>query len=239
MDTLKIEKGKTALIAHRGLSGIERENTASAFLAAANRGSWGIETDVHLTLDGKFILIHDDDTLRVCGVDLKVEQSTLQELRALTLKDLQGEPRGDLILPTPVEYFSICRRYGKKAVFEFKNRMPKEAISRLVDVCAEQGMIEDTVFISFSYENLKDLRAILPYQSAQYLYSGQIDEGLIKRCKELSVGLDVWHGRLNEETVELLKKEEITINCWTVDDPKRAMELVAMGVDMLTTNVLE
>ena len=42
MDTVKIIKGKTKLIAHRGLSGIETENTAAAFVAAGNRDYYGI-----------------------------------------------------------------------------------------------------------------------------------------------------------------------------------------------------
>lgn len=71
MDTIKVEGASAKFIAHRGLSGIETENTVAAFLAAANRSYYGIETDVHLTKDGKFILIHDDRTKRLCdmGVD--------------------------------------------------------------------------------------------------------------------------------------------------------------------------
>ena len=68
MDTIKINKQITRIIAHRGLSGLERENTCAAFIAAANRSYYGIETDVHVTADGKYILIHDDDTTRVAGV---------------------------------------------------------------------------------------------------------------------------------------------------------------------------
>ena len=44
MNTIKFEKGNVGVVAHRGLSGIERENTASAFVAAGNRSYYGIET---------------------------------------------------------------------------------------------------------------------------------------------------------------------------------------------------
>lgn len=64
-DTVKIKnKGNVKIIAHRGLSGIERENTCSAFVAAGNRSYFGIETDVRKTLDGHFVLCHDGDTER-------------------------------------------------------------------------------------------------------------------------------------------------------------------------------
>ena len=68
MDTIKINKGSALIVAHRGLSGLERENTASAFVAAGNRSYFGIETDVRVTADGNFVLLHDDNTLR-CGGD--------------------------------------------------------------------------------------------------------------------------------------------------------------------------
>ena len=50
------------MVAHRGLSGVETENTVAAFVAAANRSYYGIETDVHRTIDGKYVCIHDDNT---------------------------------------------------------------------------------------------------------------------------------------------------------------------------------
>jgi len=78
MGTFKIEKNNVKLVAHRGLSGIELENTNAAFVAAGNRSYFGIETDVHVTKDKKYILIHDSSTLRVSGVDINVEETDLK-----------------------------------------------------------------------------------------------------------------------------------------------------------------
>ena len=71
MNTIKITKNSTKLVAHRGLSGIEKENTNAAFVAAGNRSYYGIETDIHRTADGRFVVCHDDDLKRVAGVDLR------------------------------------------------------------------------------------------------------------------------------------------------------------------------
>ena len=53
--TVKFNRSSAVkLIAHRGLSGLERENTAAAFVAAGNRAAYfGIETDVYRTVDGQ------------------------------------------------------------------------------------------------------------------------------------------------------------------------------------------
>ena len=44
---------------------------------------------------------------------------------------------------------------------------------------------------------------------------------------------------LNEESIPLLKQHGIKINCWTVNDAFTAEKLVDLGVDYITTNILE
>ena len=131
MDTIKIDKKESRLIAHRGLSGIEMENTCSAFVAAGNRSYFGIETDVHVTADGQYIIIHDDSTKRVGLDDLTVENSTYETLRSLRLCDKDGKRgRKDLVLPSLAEYIQICKKYEKTSVLELKNPMEPEHIDR-------------------------------------------------------------------------------------------------------------
>ena len=92
MDTIKIENKAVKMVAHRGLSGIEKENTCSAFVAACNRATYfAVETDVHRTVDGQFVIFHDDNTARV-GLDhLVIEESTFETLRKLQLVDIDGK----------------------------------------------------------------------------------------------------------------------------------------------------
>lgn len=66
-NTLKMRPDKPWMIAHRGLSGLERENTCAAFVAAGNRSYYGIETDIHRTKDGKYIVYHDNNLVRLLG----------------------------------------------------------------------------------------------------------------------------------------------------------------------------
>ncbi len=237
--TLPFDKGSARIIAHRGLSGIERENTLAAFIAAGNRSYFGIETDVHRTIDGKYILIHDGTTKRVADRNLPVEESSLADLRALKLTDLSGNPRGDLILPTPEEYFSVCRRYGKVSVFELKSSFTGRELTELVEIAKSAGQLENTIFISFDLANLLNLLELYPEVSAQYLTDKPVDASMIRLLKQYRLDLDIREDRLNQDTVDALHAAGITVNCWTVDDPARAAELAAMGVDMITSNILE
>ena len=44
---------------------------------------YGIEFDIHKTCDGHVVVFHDDTLTRMCGVEGKVEQKTLAELKEL------------------------------------------------------------------------------------------------------------------------------------------------------------
>ena len=87
MDTVKFEKKNVKIIAHRGLSGIETENTNAAFIAAANRSYFGIETDIRVTWDGRFAVSHDATLERVGGLDVSICDRKLDELSELRLLD--------------------------------------------------------------------------------------------------------------------------------------------------------
>ena len=93
-NTIKITNHRnTVMVAHRGVSGLETENTAAAFIAAGNRSYYGVETDIYRTSDGQYICNHDGKSGRICNEDLVMEQSTLADLRALVLNDKNGNPR--------------------------------------------------------------------------------------------------------------------------------------------------
>lgn len=73
------------MIAHRGLHSENiPENSLAAFRAAVEKG-YAIENDIHLTADGEVVVFHDDTLTRLCGVDAKIEDKTLAELKELRL----------------------------------------------------------------------------------------------------------------------------------------------------------
>lgn len=234
------DKKSTRMVAHRGLSGIETENSNAAFTAAGNRSYFGIETDVHVTRDGRYILIHDDNTSRVTGGDsMVVEQSSYDTLRGLHLVDRDtGLVRRDLLLPDLADYFRICRRYGKVAVLELKNAMETEHIENIARIAEEEGVFENVIFISFCYENLTRLRAVRPTARAQFLCN-KADNALLDRLAADKLDLDIDHWGLTEEVLTACHTRGIEVNCWTVDDPARAELLISWGVDYITSNILE
>ena len=247
MDTIKIERGSTKIIAHRGLSGLETENSIPAFVAAGNRSYYGVETDAHVTKDGKFVVIHDDNTARVAWDDVNVEASRYELLRKIGQKDLcpaaEAEPvtpgdRQDLIIPSLKEYITICRKYEKVCILELKNEFCSEDIGRIVEEIKELGYLEQVTFISFALNNMTRLRELLPDQELYYL-TGEYNQEILETLKRHRLNLDIYYKALTKEILEELHGEGILVNCWTCDDKEEAERLVSWGVDFITTNRLE
>ena len=239
MNTKRFEKGSVRVIAHRGLSGIERENTNAAFVAAGNRSYYGIETDIHRTADGNFVVCHDNDLLRVAGEKIPVEEVSLSVLQSVVLFDKDGtKNRADLRPGTLENYIGICKKYEKHSVLELKSRFTEEEIEKIVAIIRELDYLDDVTFISFHYENLEKIRSILPAQSVQFLFS-EFTEGMIEKLAEARIDVDVRHTALTEENVRRIHEAGLKVNCWTVDSPEDGEKLANMGVDFITSNILE
>ncbi len=88
--------------AHRGLWDAQKdrpENSLAAFRAAIEKG-YGIELDVHRTVDGHLVVHHDDSLKRLTGVDIRIAQSTLDQVRACLLPNGEPAPTFDEVLDT-------------------------------------------------------------------------------------------------------------------------------------------
>lgn len=72
------------IIAHRGGAGLGLENTLSCIEAGLGCSSVSmIEVDVHLTKDGEVVVMHDPTVDRMTNYSGKIENMTLEQLKAL------------------------------------------------------------------------------------------------------------------------------------------------------------
>lgn len=238
-DTIKLDKKGTGvlMIAHRGLSGLETENTQCAFVAAGNRSYYGIETDVHITKDGKYVISHDGNLSRIFGKDIEIKDYLYEDLRKVR-KIEKGDTVEYMAVPTLREYFDVCRRYGKKSVLELKVEYTDEQLKEIIEIAKEEKQFENVIFISFFPDNMIRLRKILPNHPLQLL-TGPINSEIMDICESNSLEIDADYMSLNEENIAELKRRGIKINCWIVNDLEHAEKLVSWGVDFITTNILE
>ena len=227
------------MIAHRGVSGLERENTCPAFVVAGVKSYYGVETDVRMTKDGKFIICHDGDLMRVGGLNVSIGESTFLELRKLRLKDTDDvTAREDLCLPSLQEYIAICRKYDKQSILELKAEFPEHKIVQMVELIKSMGWLDRTTFISFYGENLVLLKKAFPQADAQFLAMKCGEEELAFMEKH-ALDADLFHRAITKELVETLHAKGLKVNCWTVDDLETAARMRDCGVDFITSNILE
>ena len=240
-DTIKLEnKGHTRVVAHRGMSGLEPENTNAAFIAAGNRSIYGIESDVHKTADGKYVMMHDANTLRMSGDDIEIGKATYETLRSLRLKQKDGNRgRTDLRIPSLEEYLGICKYYGKQAILELKDDFTAEDVDEICRKVEELEYMEHTLFISFKLNNLLLLKQRLPLQPAQYLVEQPITDEMIQQMAELHMGIDARQDLYTAEIMEKCREKGVATNAWTVNKPEMARKLMDWGIDYITTNILE
>ena len=240
-NTIKLEnKGNTQVIAHRGLCGLEPENTHAAYIAAANRSYYGIESDAHKTADGKYVMMHDANTLRMSGDDIEIGKATYETLRNLRLKQKDGvRGRTDLRIPSLEEYLGICKYYGKKAILELKDDFTAEDVDEICRMVEALEYMDETIFISFKLNNLVLVKERNPPQSAQYLVENPIDDDFIQEMADKGLGIDARQDLFTEEILQKCRAKGVQTNAWTVNNPDMARKLMDWGIDFITTNILE
>lgn len=116
----------TRPIAHRGLWGDEiLENSITAYKNAAEKG-YPIEIDLHLSTDGVLYSFHDDNTLRMTGVDKNIHELSSKEIDQLRLMG------SDEHIPTFEEVLSIAEN-KVPLLIEIKNQPNKLVVDKTVE----------------------------------------------------------------------------------------------------------
>lgn len=235
------------IVAHRGASADAPENTLAALKLGYEQGADADELDVHLTKDGKVVVIHDADTKRTAGVDRKVAEQTFDEIRKVDVGGFgkwQGKGFSERV-PTLDEVLAIVPR-GKRLFVEIKTG--PEAVPALAECFGRSEVTPaQTVIISFNFAAAKAAKERFPDRQVLSLHSYKKDEktgefpkidDLIAKAKDAGLdGLDLdYHFPLDAAAVGRIKAAGLACHVWTVDDPAAARRLTAAGVDGITTN---
>ena len=221
----------TKYIAHRGFANLQTENTIAAFQFAAKSNAFGIETDVHVTRDGKFVVFHDDNTIRLCGQEYIIEDTDFDCLRGLTITTPVAQ------IPTLDEYITICKSGNKHAVIELKNPMTRDQIAKLIKEIENKNYLFATTFISFDMNNCLTIREILPHQPVQFI-TITFEPVVLKQIADKKIDLDIEWTCLSRDRIKQCHDLGIKVNCWTLNDDKIAKHFEKCGIDYITSNNL-
>ena len=223
------------VIAHRGASASEPENTLRAFDLAIKQGAQMIEVDLHLSADNRVIVIHDpvlDHTTNRTG---RVDQMTLAEIKEA------DAGKGERI-PTLEETFDLT--LGKVRLYlEIKDPRAAHETLRLIRA---RGCQSDVLLASFDFALMRKLGPEVTGIERCLIIGVTSLKGLVKRRESFPwVSLR----QINIETVSLqfelcfkqlakkIKDRGKKLYVWTVDDEYDFARLRDFKVDGIVTNV--
>lgn len=230
------------IVAHRGASHDAPENTLASFRLAWQQKADGIEGDFFLTADRKIVCIHDDDTTRLSGQTLMVEQSTLDQLRALDVGQWKAPKYKGERTPTLREVLETVPS-GKGMVIELKSGA--EIVPVLMAELKEFNDPQlEILIITFDAATASECKTMMPEHPVHWL-TGVDQETTarkiaetIKRTRADGVGMEARADLIDAELIgELNALGCKEFHVWTVDDVADAKHFQSLGAAGITTNV--
>jgi glycerophosphoryl diester phosphodiesterase len=234
------------IVAHRGASFDAPENTLAGVKLAWEQKADACEFDVYLSKDGQVVAIHDATTKRVAGVDRKVVDQTLEELRRLDVGKWKDAKFAGERIPTLAEVLATVPA-GKRVFIEVK--CGPEIVPELDRVLKSSGLKpEQTAIISFSDAVIAAAKKARPDLKAYWIVSIRPGKGkkakpptaekLLARAKEIHAdGLDLSADpELDRAYADKVKAAKLELYVWTVNDVPTAKRMVEIGVDGITTD---
>jgi len=233
---------KFLIIAHRGESFEAPENTSASVNLAWQNNDEAVEIDVRLSGDKKIVVIHDATTKRTGDFNKRIVKTPLKILRKIDVGIFKGERWRNEKIPTLEEILKNMPP-GKILFIEIKSN--KNIIENFVKLFRKINPDANSVkIISFNFRVLKLLKMKLPqfeyyllYQQKLPFYFQTIDSLITKVKKAGLDGLDLDYRMIKSENrVKKIKKENLKLIVWTVNNFETAIKLKQWGVDGITTD---
>lgn len=221
---------------HRGASAYAPENTLEAFRMAMEMGADGVELDVHMTLDGELVVIHDDTVDRTTDGHGKVCGFTLAQLKALDARNGMDDYPG-VKIPTLKEVYALLQPLGAMVNIEVKTTESfyPGIEEKLLELEKEMGMVGRTVYSSFNHYTIANLRKLDPEVKLGLLYmSGLYEPWHYAKQVDAEYIHPIFYNLLIPGLAQGCAENGIGINAWTVDDPGMIGLCLSSGANVIT-----
>ncbi len=228
------------IIGHRGAKATAPENTLAGIRQAKTEGASWVEFDVKLTSDGHAVLMHDETVERTTDGRGFVRQMTLAELRKLDAGVRFGPTwRGEKV-PTLIEALALMAELDMGFNLEIKpcpGREAETARVALADVAAHWSAERPVpVISSFKPAALAAAREAAPHLPRGYLAETLPPDWAVRVAQFDCLTVHPCWRALTRAQIAAAKAGGHPVLVWTVNEPARARELVAWGVDSLITD---
>ena len=211
-------------VGHRGVMGVEPENTLRSFRRAEQAGLDLIELDLHLSKDGALVVMHDADVDRTTDGSGAVRDMTLAEIRGL-----------DAGLGERVPVFEeVLAAVARPIQAEIKDAA---AARVLAGVLRERGETGRVSVLSFHDAALAEMRTLLP-EVPTVLVASTLGPDIVPRAQ--AVGARLVSLDLTQLTLDLVRRchaADIAVMAWTVNSAQDWALARALGLDGAATDL--
>lgn len=260
----QVEK-KIEVHGHRGARARLPENTLPAFAYAVEQGVDFLEMDIAVTSDLKLVVSHDPHVNPVIcrgpggaavPQDLLIHSLTLKEVKTYDCGSVQNprfkdqQPIRGTAMPELREVFDLVKKSKQPAArtvrFNIETKsfpdhpeytvQPAEFARLLVGEVKRAGMLKRTVFQSFDYRTLVEIRKLEPKALLSALSENPKEDlaGTI-RAERFQISSPDWE-MIDAAKVKAIQAAGAQVHPWTANTPEAWEKLVSWGVDGIITD---
>lgn len=208
------------IVAHRGSAADRPENALSSFIAAAQSGAHQIELDVHMSKDGRLVVMHDAILEQTSLGHGAISDHTLAELKRIKLRGM------DEVIPTLGEVLDAVGSTIHTRI-EIK-RGPAEYVGLTEAIMGEvetRQLKERVTVMCFQ------LASIQPFAKAGYETSLSFSKNfgsekdlpsLVRRLADDGISdIGYFFHELDQEAIDVITDAGLTVGVWTVNGLSR------------------
>lgn len=211
------------IFGHRGARGLETENTLESIKKALDLGVDGVEFDVWTTKDGKAVLHHDENLVRVTGVNKRIPEITWDELKKIHTHDGKH-------IPAAQEAIELIG--NKSFIFEVKDRTLTPAVLKLLKANDNR----DYTVTSFEWPVLVELKKAMPSLQLYPATSSHPYKAIAFAHRHKFHGVNIKYFWISPFTYWLTRRYGLKFKLYTVNNPSfvRLLRALRLDVDFTT-----
>ncbi len=221
-----------AIMAHRGASYDAPENTLAAIRKAIEDGADWVEIDVQETADGEVVVFHDADFMKLAGIDLKIWDATMNDIKKIDIGSWFAPEFKDQRVPTLGQVLDLCKGQVNVNIELKYYGHDQQLEQRVVDIVEANDMASNVVFMSLKNDAVRKMKSIRPDWTVGLLMS--VSAGNLRQIEADFLAVNAnFSDRHFVRAAHAINKQ---VYVWTVNDPVGMSTMIGRGVDGLITD---
>ncbi|MCD0458015.1 glycerophosphodiester phosphodiesterase family protein [Roseiconus lacunae] len=220
------------IMAHRGASILAPENTMAAYRRAIDDGADWIEIDVQETADGRVVVVHDKDLMKLAGNPIKIWESSFDQLSSIDIGSHLDAKFSAERVATLTDVLRLCKdQIGVNIELKYYGH-DQHLEERVVSIVEAEGMDDQVIVMSLKPQGVAKTKALRPdwkYGLLLSVYVGnlnKIDTDFLAVNAEFA----------SRAFVKRAHRAGKEVYVWTVDDPAKMSMLMNRNIDGILTN---